>query len=59
MLAARLRAVLEESGSRAFVEDLIVDYVQTARSIGAGLGLPEDLMASLGDLCVPASVGAA
>jgi geranylgeranyl diphosphate synthase type II len=57
--AAVVRSVLERSGSRAFVEELVVDYVDTAERCAAEAGLPPELVGWLASLCVVPSSGAA
>lgn len=48
--AAHLRRVLDECGSRRFVEDLASDYRAAARDVVASLPLPDDLVGSLTEL---------
>jgi geranylgeranyl pyrophosphate synthase len=57
--AALVRSALEESGSRAFVEGLVEDYVTAAARCAAEVGLPEELVGWLGELCLPQTSGAA
>jgi geranylgeranyl diphosphate synthase type II len=57
--ATVVRTALEEAGSRAFVEDLVDDYVAAAAQCAAEVGLPDELVGSLGELCLPTSSGAA
>ena len=48
--AARVRAALEQGGSRAFVTDLVTTHTDGAVSCAAGLEVPPDLLAWVGDL---------
>jgi geranylgeranyl diphosphate synthase type II len=48
--AALVRAVLEECGSRVFVERLVGDYLSTALRIGEQAGLEPELLAELASL---------
>ena len=57
--ASRVRAALERSGSRAFVETLIADYVEAAATCADEVGLPRELVGWLGSLCIPSASGAA
>jgi len=57
--AAAVRSALEEAGSRAFVEELVDDYVTAAAGCAAEVGLPEELVGWLGELCLPQAWGAA
>jgi len=54
-----VRAALEDSGSRAFVEALVEDYVNAAARGAAEVGLPDGLVGWLGELCLPQASGAA
>lgn len=57
--SADIRAALERCGSRDFVEQLVVEYVDAASASAAAIGLPGDLVRGLTGLCVPATSGAA
>ncbi len=57
--AAVVRTALEEAGSRAFVEELADDYVAAAARCAAEVGLPDELVGWLGELCLPTTSGAA
>jgi geranylgeranyl pyrophosphate synthase len=57
--AAVVRRAFEEAGSRAFVEKLVDDYAAAAARCAAEVGLPEELVGWLGELCLPTAWGAA
>ena len=57
--AEAVRQALDDAGSRAFVEGLVVDYVDAAVRCAGEAGLPAELVDGLAGLCVAPAWGAA